>query len=936
MADNIFAGRTGETSDVNVNEFIVSELIKEFPNDPVLREGKLSATDTVRSLPVTSLAKRNVTSGLLEIDADVSAIYAQYNLSKLVPGASDTELDDALDDEFTTFVIDDTGLIPARVVTGLFFITSVTPGDYHDMYTQFGVERIPEMMANGVDDVDIKDNLFCVWYVERNKARPIPNYKTLEVMLVERELTYDSISVASPEDIIQYDLNLDGRFAESSDVDENGNLLTPPTFVDELAVRQLLNRVHEWNPKIRYLSGYRPGKAFNPAITSMGAQFLRDPGEYVRLKETRVASYTETSKDANGIDVTTIVLPREARQRQEILALMAGNDIATKQRLGLMDFTGVIDPVSTPQLFSLLEEDPMDLYYDAAFRQTRIETIRAELEGKLVIPAWSKSSFETIFNDIISAGTDELRFDDLFLGLSMMVFGHFKQIMDINTLKRIATDLNVDISNYDSSLEVKIPGTDVLDENQFEALSDIKGIINILFQQGVITVLGGVTDERWTTFAKIGNVDQLDVTEYEKYRSEYYNVFEIEEIVPYEPIGSTVYYQQTQLSRNYLANLQTQAILQEQIDKIRRDIYEKLIPVQVAINEMETSLASVPPDFVKKLQNMFGPESDVQNVLSDLTNTAGSANYWVLWKKKNNGSLKDKGRQDSLFKLLQTEWQIKVDSMNAESEDKIFNGGDETRPYWFINGYINDATISVFRAGYFASSANAKLVLFDNKMREALIDAGDTRLGLSSKNIFSKPSAGDSNDRIDSLFKNKHYFRAGTAKYIGAVILQLPTSSGGNQNKYKLPGYPTTILESINAPKPTPGDMVSICEKVTEFLNTTKVALNEVKLELVDYDEKLVFCNNPAELIELNASLHDVLKLKDRLNTEMFSSIVALDAYIDSSHLTLMKRIVEGIDLVRKKVHNKNDKYYIQWPTLSVNRVRRWIPDHNFIKYQPS
>ena len=224
--------------------------------------------------------------------------------------------------------------------------------------------------------------------------------------------------------------------------------------------------------------------------------------------------------------------------------------------------------------------------------------MRAEMEGKLVLPEWSKASLQTAFNAAVTSGTDELRFDDLFLDLSMMVFGHFKQVQDINVLKRIATDLNVDISDYDSSNEVKLEGTDVLDQNQFKALSDIRGIINTLYLRGAIKLLGGRTDEYWTTFAKIGNVDQLDITEYEKYQIEYRDIFNVQELLPYEPPGSTAYYQRDQLSRNYLNNLQRQAIFQGEIDKIRRDLLENLIPVQTAINELETELGKVPNNFL--------------------------------------------------------------------------------------------------------------------------------------------------------------------------------------------------------------------------------------------------------------------------------------------------------------------------------------------------
>jgi hypothetical protein len=56
MADNQFSNRPGESSDINEREIIVRELLKEFPNDPLLQQGILSPEQKPEVKPVTDIA----------------------------------------------------------------------------------------------------------------------------------------------------------------------------------------------------------------------------------------------------------------------------------------------------------------------------------------------------------------------------------------------------------------------------------------------------------------------------------------------------------------------------------------------------------------------------------------------------------------------------------------------------------------------------------------------------------------------------------------------------------------------------------------------------------------------------------------------------------------------------------------------------------------
>jgi len=137
--------------------------------------------------------------------------YKKYDLNQ-------TKESGKIDSAFDYFVeTDDTELIEDE------FISNVKiSGDYHDMM--------------------LKEDIEIAFQSAENEPVIIPNYETLEVMLIERGLTYDAIRVQTNIDDFIYNnlYSLDDRSGEYSNV-------------------------------IRFQSGYRP--AF---------PFVRDPGDYIR------------------------------------------------------------------------------------------------------------------------------------------------------------------------------------------------------------------------------------------------------------------------------------------------------------------------------------------------------------------------------------------------------------------------------------------------------------------------------------------------------------------------------------------------------------------------------------------------------------------------------------------------------------------------------
>jgi len=136
--------------------------------------------------------------------------YREYKLEQ-------TRISGKLDTKFDYFIdIDDSELIEDEFISNI-----ALSGDYHDTLIN--------------EDVEI------AFQSAENVPLLIPNYQTLEIMLVERGLTYDAIRVQTNIDDFIYD--------ELNSIDD---------------------RSAEYNKITRFESGYRPA-----------APFVRDPGDYI-------------------------------------------------------------------------------------------------------------------------------------------------------------------------------------------------------------------------------------------------------------------------------------------------------------------------------------------------------------------------------------------------------------------------------------------------------------------------------------------------------------------------------------------------------------------------------------------------------------------------------------------------------------------------------
>ena len=279
----VAARSTEESLDENPDRVLLNIMRDEYPDDPLYSRGRLTPASQAQQAREGFTISDEVKKGMLIAERNEKNVvmlnstkekFASYELKKSYPTIDEDELDDLIDEEFEDPDDDGSPDVVEPGVSGLFLVNQEKDReDFHHLY----ITRGPQNLLNDeLGEVDFED-IFCVFYIHNGKARPIPNYKTLEVMLVEKGLKYDVITEATAEQIKEFDLLLDGKDStEDYDKAENptpgeGDDDEESTPADEYMDRALADRATEWDYHVRYRSGYR--QMF---------PFRRDPGDYIK------------------------------------------------------------------------------------------------------------------------------------------------------------------------------------------------------------------------------------------------------------------------------------------------------------------------------------------------------------------------------------------------------------------------------------------------------------------------------------------------------------------------------------------------------------------------------------------------------------------------------------------------------------------------------
>ncbi len=629
VTNNRFTAASSKEESVtpDLNDMLLNIMKDEYPDDVLYsndqlrpaspdrqaRESFVEGKDKVSPLKYRS-AKRNG-KNVLDISTETDT-FAKYDLLKSYPTADEDIIDDLIDEEWEYFEDDEEELIAEAIIpeplkiSGLFLVNNdIDLRDVHDAYIDAGPHTLDEDAAEA--------NPFCVFYIDNGVAYAIPTYKTLEVMLVERGLSYSAITEATAEEIKEYDLLLDGNVTDNEidyedlDEDNDGDI----SALEEFRARSMSTRDSDWTPQIRFRSGYRPK-----------APFLRDPGDYIKPENMRsIDGRSPVDEDGNA-------LPPD----------------------------------------SYVKEDPNDRYFDQVFqKQTYRERLREIHEGRMIIADWPTPEY---VSREVSMGTS-IASDDAVLNLRMMINGHWKRVTDGRTMKLYAYVNEVDLSNFEPGqgrygtngyIQLLIDGGGVTVVQPSRGTPFTNDVQNPDSKSDMVRK----AEPLWNAFPHILEADDdgragLDFPEYQEYLDNFSNggdPFGIEYLQPYEPPGSIKYYPEQQY-----ADLVQQAIDQEQIDVVKEQIYELWPGVASLIANTRTQFDALPPDYGSYVVKMLGEKSPLYKVM------ISKDGKWKYIKKKTwpgKDKIKTKYQNERLFKVCSKRVGIKT-SLNESQERKL-------------------------------------------------------------------------------------------------------------------------------------------------------------------------------------------------------------------------------------------------------------------------
>lgn len=550
--------------------------------------------------------------------------YAKYDLKTSYPTVDEDELDEIIDEEWDYFE-DPDDEPPIEIVekgeSGLFLANmSFNLRDMHDLYIQEGPELIMEL---GDDEQDKITNIFCVFYTVNGVAYPIPNYKTLEVMLVDNGFTYNSVKVATDQQKLLFDLDMSGEPDEYGDSDG-----AVDEFRRRLGYGAVIDRSSEWTPEIRFRADYE-----------VKAPFKRDPGDYIKPRSIRGKNESETTlgpridlyqqEDVEDIYFDQAFMGQTTREklREQFEGKMIILDWPT-------DEEGNYDGGQVTRGTSVTYDDAvlgLRMMINGHWKQVRsgfVMRLYAETNPQFLD---SKGKM-AVTNYLEGQG----RYGPRGLINLLVQAGAVTVINDAGDTSTPDDDGNSDPLWSLFSHIVDADGSDQFKDPQSAAEAGVR------------------TD----------GVRGLDRTEYVEYLDNYTNggkPFNVAHLERYEPKGSIAYYDQDQYR-----SLVAEAIVQGQIDEIKSDILEIFPRVASSVQETRGLFNTLPDNYNKYVTDMLGARSPMYRVMR-------SDEPWKYVKKKRK-KIKKKDDRYNIFKLYSKNWRMKW-NLNEREENKIVSNG---------------------------------------------------------------------------------------------------------------------------------------------------------------------------------------------------------------------------------------------------------------------
>lgn len=917
-ANNRFTAASSKEESVtpDLNSMLLNIMKDEYPDDVLYSNDQLRPASKDRQALESFVDNKDKISpekfpsagrngkNVLDVSTERDQ-FARYDLIKSYPTADEDIIDDLIDEEWEYFEDDEEELIEEAIIpdplkiSGLFLVNNDTDlRDFHDAYIDSGPHTLEE------DDAEV--NPFCVFYIDNGVAYAIPTYKTLEVMLVERGLSYSAITEATAEEIKEYDLLLDGIVEETetdygdTDLDEDGD--GDVSALEEFRARSMPTRDSDWTPQIRFRSGYRPK-----------APFLRDPGDYIKPENMRsIDGRTPVDEDGNA-------LPPD----------------------------------------SYAKEDPNDRYFDQVFqKQTYRERLREIHEGRMIIADWPSPEY---VGREVSMGT-AIASDDAVLNLRMMINGHWKRVTDGRTMKLYAYVNEIDLSNYE-------PGNGRYGEQGYIQLLIDGGGVTVVQPSGGTPTTNDVQnpdsnsdmvrriEPLWNAFPHIIEADDdgragLDFPEYQEYLDNFSNggdPFGIEYLQPYEPPGSIKYYPEQQY-----ADLVQQALEQEQIEVVKEQIYELWPGIAALIANTRNQFDALPADYGSYVLKMLGDESPLYKIM------ISENGKWKYIKKKTwpgKDKIKTKYQNNRLFKVCSKRIGIKT-SLNEGQERKLVEKykwmqtvARDKFAAWASGGAGAATSTGVVATGaglaLQSSIVAATTTTLTFVQPAASIIAAATQSGLAYALVpVTTTTAPTFGATLGALATNPITIGAAAAVGIFFAIDALAGEVPADQ--YDLP--PWRFMDDNYYLK------ACICNEIDGHVEGFKLAADAADTAIPWVNTAIVDLESNAAIIdrlllesttveEFETILEYILAAKalcDELNGNgLYALGVELKAEIDKYVTKQLKNQYNAIQFLRKRVYTKGNvfkkkkKYGIVWPKGPQRILNQYVPGCTFDNYIP-
>ena len=263
----------------NFDSLLLDIMRERFPDVQAYQEGRLLQQPELPESekpfePESTLkVKGRYQINLDKMDESGNIVFKNSLIGSLQPTVAEEVLTDLIDDSFEFFVDEENEVGEPEDVADDKFIVMVDPKKF-DLHNEFLQGNFPAV------------------FLEKGKPKIYPNYKTLEVELTDKKLTYDDLEVATDSEIAKYNL-----YQLSDNSFRIGKMISDRTDV--------------WSFVTRFESGYVPI-----------APFKRDPGDYFEgdgyqqtvYKDQTSLEFLRAKYEGKGV-IYDVQYARDERQR---------------------------------------------------------------------------------------------------------------------------------------------------------------------------------------------------------------------------------------------------------------------------------------------------------------------------------------------------------------------------------------------------------------------------------------------------------------------------------------------------------------------------------------------------------------------------------------------------------------------------------------------